>query len=72
MLKHGGTKLQTVLHKISDMIITHHAKLPTKLNLSEIIVLFKNPSFINLLAKMYENSIYKIRTGNISIRRGVR
>ena len=47
MLKHGGKKLQTVLHKISDMIITHHAKLPTQLDLSEIIVLFKKGDLLD-------------------------
>ena len=47
MLKHGRKKQQTVLHKISDMIITHHAKLPTQLYLSEIIVLFKKGDLLD-------------------------
>ena len=47
MLKHGGKKLQTALHKISDMIITHHAKLPTQLDLSEIIVLSKKGDILD-------------------------
>ena len=41
MLKYGGEKLHTTLHKLANLIIAEHAKPPNQLDLSEIIVLFK-------------------------------
>ena len=41
MLKYGGEKLSSALHKLTSLIIACHAKSPTQFDLPEIIVPFK-------------------------------
>ena len=47
MLKSGGEKLHKTLLKLADLIIARHAKSPTQLDLSEIIVLFKKGDLLD-------------------------